>query len=247
MPSAPPPSVVRRRRLVLVGVVAMLVVGLGAWFAYDTLVATEPEKAFALDLPSTTAARVLGESTQAGADEGAAADIAGRWTVAPGSEAGYRIMEDSVGGDNEVTGRTTSVSGTVTFTDDAVTAWDVSVDMASVATGQSMRDGMFRDSIMATGEFPTATFTQDEPVALDSVPEDGAPLSLSVPGTLTLRGVTNPAVAEVEGVLTGDAITVVGTVDVRLADFGIDPPVVPNLITVRDRGMIEFKVVLQRA
>jgi hypothetical protein len=43
------------------------------------------------------------------------------------------------------------------------------------------------------------------------------------------------------------AITVVGTIDVKLADFGIDTPSLPGISTARGSAVVEFKLVLDKS
>ena len=150
-------------------------------------------------------------------------------------------------GETTVTGRTSTVEGSVTLAGGELTATEVVVDLASVASDQPLRDTAFRDTIMKTSEFPTATFRQADAVAIPGSPSATAPTSVEVAGTLELRGTEQPAIATIDAVADGDTITVVGKIEVQLADFGIDPPKIPGLVTVRDAGTIEFKLVLTRS
>ena len=60
-----------------------------------------------------------------------------------------------------------------------------------------------------------------------------------------LKGVERPATASIEGVAADGTITIVGTVEVSLADFGIEPPSIPNVLTARDTALIEFQLFLE--
>lgn len=243
-----------KKPIVLVAVLA--VVGLGAYLAYNNIFATEADEEFSLDSATT------GSTAQSGASDGGAdarsvdgagggseglAALSGTWTVDPTSEAGYRIIEDTPTGEKVVTGRTNSVTGSVTVGAGELTATDVVVDLTGVASDQSLRDTAFRDSIMKTSEFPTATFRQRDAVAIPSTRSAAEPTSVDVAGTLEMRGSEQPATSTIEAVTDGDTITVVGKIDVQLADFGIDPPTIPGLVTVRDTGTIEFKLVLTKS
>lgn len=173
--------------------------------------------------------------------------LSGTWTVGPTSEAGYRIVEDTPTGETTVTGRTSTVEGSVTLGDGELTATQVVVDLASVALDQPLRDTAFRDTIMKTSEFPTATFRQTEAVAIPGSPSATEPTSVEVAGTLDLRGAERPAIATIE------AVTDCGQHDHRRRqDRGAtrrlryQPPKIPGLVTVRDSGTIEFKLVLTK-
>jgi polyisoprenoid-binding protein YceI len=176
--------------------------------------------------------------------DASSADLSGTWVAVAPSEAGYRIVEDGVVGEKVVTGRTTSVTGTVELSPTTLESTEVTVDMASVSSDEPLRDTAFRDQLLDTAQFPTAVFTQAEPVELE-VPDAGQTLEVEVPGTLVLKGVEQPATASIEGVAADGRITIVGTIEVSLADFGIDPPSIPNVLTARDTALVEFQLFLE--
>ena len=230
-------------------VALLVVVGLGGYLVYDNVFSSEADEEFTLDSATTGSTADPGGADDAVDDEAAddLAALSGTWTVGPTSEAGYRIVEDTPMGETTVTGRTSTVEGSVTLGDGELTATEVVVDLASVASDQPLRDSAFRDTIIKTSEFPTATFRQADAVALPDTPSATEPTSVEVAGTLELRGTEQPAIATIDAVADGDTITVVGKIEVQLAEFGIDPPKIPGLVTVRDAGTIEFKLVLTRS
>ena len=226
-------------------VVALLVLGVGGWLAYDNLFSTTADEEFTLDDGTSEQA---GSASGDGAEQsGDLAALSGTWAVGATSEAGYRILEDTPTGEKTVTGRTSTVDGSITLSDGELTATEVTVDLGSVASDQPLRDTAFRDTIMKTAEFPEATFTQDGAVKIAGTLSATDPVSVEVPGTLQLRGKEQPVVTTIDAITDGDTITVVGKVEVQLADFGIDPPKIPGVVTVRESGTIEFKLVLAKA
>lgn len=114
----------------------------------------------------------------------------------------------------------------------------IAVDLASMRTGVDLRDEHMRSPMwLDTGRFPTATFV------LERVePDGGAKLEYdkkvrgTVHGKLTIKGVTKDVSAPVtvglfrtnEGLaklgLTGDILRAKVELEVRLADYGINPP-----------------------
>ena len=230
-------------------VALLVVVGLGGYLVYDNVFSSEADEEFTLDSATTGSTADPGGADDAVDDEAAddLAALSGTWTVGPTSEAGYRIVEDTPMGETTVTGRTSTVEGSVTLGDGELTATEVVVDLTTVASDQPLRDTAFRDTIINTSEFPTASFRQADAVALSGTPSATEPTSVEVAGTLELRGTEQPAIATIDAVADGDTITVVGKIEVQLADFGIDPPKIPGLVTVRDAGTIEFKLVLTRS
>lgn len=114
----------------------------------------------------------------------------GTWTVASGSVVGYRVNEVLFGQSHTAVGRTSSITGSMTLSGTTVTKATFSVDMTTVTSDQSRRDGQFNGRIMDTATYPTATFTLTQPIDLGSIPATGAGKSFKATGQLTLHGVT---------------------------------------------------------
>jgi polyisoprenoid-binding protein YceI len=147
------------------------------------------------------------------------------------------------GQDAEAVGRTPDVTGTLTITGTTVTSTDVVVDMTTVASSESRRDGQFQGRIMDTATFPTASFTLTAPVELPSVPATGEEVTVSVTGDLTVRDVTKSVTFDLTATQTADGIAVNGSIPVVFGDFGIpDPSFGPA--KVQDHGEIEVLRVL---
>src|SRR3712207_3189655 len=150
------------------------------------------------------------------------ADTDGVWTVTDGSTAGYRVDEVLNGADVTVAGTTDRVTGSVEVEGNALTAAEVTVDVASVTTDSGRRDAYFRDNIMDVATHPTATFAVREPVDLPEL--SGAPVTVPVAGELTLAGETRPVQVDLSVVRTPQGVDVSGSIPLTFTDFGIEPP-----------------------
>lgn len=223
---------------VAVGVVAVLAVA-GPWVYIRWIEGDPPDRLTLADATSTSStSAAIGSSTRAG--------IEGTWSVTSGSQAGYRVKEVLFGQDAEAVGRTSDVSGTMTISDTAVTAGSFTVDLTTVSSDQSRRDGQFHNRIMETSQFPKATFTLTEPIDLRGTPAEGAELKASATGDLTVHGVTRSVTFDVSAKRSAGTIAVNGSIPVTFADYDIgDPSFGPA--TVQDRGEIEFLLVLAPA
>jgi polyisoprenoid-binding protein YceI len=183
------------------------------------------------------------------APEGA---LDGEWVVAEGSEFGYRIPEILAGVETEAVGRGTEIAGSFTAAGSEVTAACFVVQVASITSDESMRDGQFTGRIMETSEYPTATFVLTEPIVLDDVPEVGGdPVSAEAAGDLTLHGVTRSVTFEVvvqagEGDGDGVLIGVLGQIPVVFSDYDIDDPSA-GPAQVGDEGTLEFLLAFEQA
>ena len=161
----------------------------------------------------------------------------GTWTVSDGSTAGYRVHEVLNGADVAVAGTTGKVTGSVVIGGGDLTSADVQVDVASIATDKAQRDSYFRDNVMHVDQNPTATFTVDQPV---DVPElSGTPVTVPVPGTLTLAGKTQQVTPQLSVVRTGTGVDLSGSIPVTFGDYGIKAPSL-GFVKVDDQGAVEF-------
>lgn len=175
-------------------------------------------------------------------------DIVGPWTLTGDSVAGYRVVEDFVGGvaDFEAVGRSSEITGDLTIEGTTVTEAEFSIDVASITSDSDQRDGQFRGPILNATEFPTSDFVLTSPIELGDVPEDGEVVSVDATGTLTLRDATVEVTFPLEASLVGTEVQVAGSIDVLFSDWGIDNPSNP-FVEVRDEGVVEFSLFFEKA
>ncbi len=226
----------RRRWIVLtlaaVVVVVALVTG-GSW-VYARLVAAPAPPPLALETPTAVPSN----------DPDVPLALAGTWQVSEGSQAGYRIGEVLTGTSLDVVGRTTDVSGSVTLTDDALSAVDVVVQTAAIATDESARDAYFRRAL-DTSTYPEATFSATGAVDVAALSTATEPISVEVPGALTIRDRTVDVTAVLQVQRMQDGLQAVGSIPVRLTDLGLDAPDL-GFVTVNGEGSVEFLLELTR-
>ena len=216
--------------------------------------AESPEASEAPDEPSAGAADP-GADDDAGSGDALSA-VAGAWTVdttigdfdfeqATGSFAGFRVDEELTIGEVTAVGRTGEVSGFIQIGAGGLEAAEITVDMSTIESDRPLRDGRTRQAL-GTDQFPTATFVLTEPVALPADAADGAAFSLEAAGELTVKGVANPAVFALDAQLVDDVIVVVGSTEVTFADYGVQAPSAPIVVSVEDHGIIEFQLLFTR-
>jgi polyisoprenoid-binding protein YceI len=228
-------SALRRPRTWIIGVPIVVLAALVAGpFVYINFIQGDAPDRLTLDDTTTD-----GEPT---ASEASTASIDGSWVVADGSQAGYRVAEVLVGQDAEAVGRTTDVTGQLLIAGTTIDAATFEVDMTTVSSDEGRRDNQFRDRIMDTATYPTATFELTEPIELAAVPDELEEVTATVTGELTLRGVTNEVTFELTARRNGDTIEVNGAIPIGFADYDI-PDVSFGPATVGDTGEIEFLLV----
>jgi len=78
------------------------------------------------------------------------------------------------------------------------------------------------------------------------VPETGAAVTLEVPASMTIKGVTRDVIAKVDVQRAGDTIIAAGSVPVTWTDFGVTPPDFAGFVKVEPTGTIEFLINLAK-
>ena len=143
---------------------------------------------------------------------------------------GNRIQFESKAPLETVTGTTDKVSGMISLDPadlGAGVSAAISVDAASIKTGNGMRDGHMRDNHLQTKEFPEIKFTLDN-FALEGALQPGVARSCTVTGEFALHGVTHTISLPVEVTYipsdTVKKIRVAGHFSVSLADYNIPRP-----------------------
>ena len=79
------------------------------------------------------------------------------------------------------------------------------------------------------------------------MPADGQTISVTATGELTLHGVTKTVQVPIEARLSGDVVTVAGSIAIAFADYGIDPPSSFIVLSVEDHGTMEFQLHFRKA
>jgi len=222
----------RRRhwwRWILGGVAVLLVLLIGGVAAAIKL---QPSPA-PLALPSGTPAAPSGP-------------LAGRWQVAVGSAAGFRVQETVIGMSNEVGGNTNAVTGTAVLGGDRITSGSFGINLTMITVG-GKKQPQFAASLDA-GRYPDATVTLARPVPVSAAFAAGRTATMTAPAELTLRGTTRPVIVTITARRDGAALQAAGTIPVTLANWGIKPPTGFGPIgSLAGQGTAEFVLVLHRA
>jgi polyisoprenoid-binding protein YceI len=236
---------VRRLKWIIALPLAALLLALGGTWAYINVLQDDAPARLTLEgnvsdnVPATSA-------TTAAASATAPASFDGTWVAASGSQAGYRVKEVLFGQSTEAVGRTSNVDGALTISGTTVESAAISIDLASVASDESRRDGQFRGRIMNVSQYPTATFTLKSPIDLGTLPADGATVTVPATGELTLHGTKKTVTVDVTAKRSGGTISVNGTIPVVFADYGIPNPSF-GPASVEDHGEIEFLVTFTKS
>ncbi len=191
---------------------------------------------------ATAAAAVAGDDGERG--------LEGAWRLVEGGDSfvGYRVREELVGiGAKTAVGRSGVVTGTLEFDGSAITAASFEADLTRLESDDSRRDRALRGRGIETAVFPTATFVLSAPIAVGDAPGEGVAVAATAVGELTLHGVTRTVEIALEGQLSDGLVVVVGSTEIEFSDYDIVPPSAPIVLSIEDRGVMEFQLIFERA
>jgi polyisoprenoid-binding protein YceI len=213
--------------------------------------------------PASASSASAGASTSSSAaapsaaQAGASGAFDGTWNVDTSigsfsdfssSFVGYRVAENLANvGSATAVGRTPKVDGSLTLQGTTITAAKITADLTALQSDKPMRDGQLSHQGLETSQFPTGTFELATPIQLPSQPADGATWNVTAQGELTLHGVTKDVSIPLQAKLSGGVVTVVGSLEIVFADYGMTPPQSMMVLSVADHGTLELQLHLRHA
>ncbi len=115
------------------------------------------------------------------------------------------------------------------------------VQMNTLVTNQAPRDKWIREDGPNFNAHPVASFKATAIQGAPAAYTDGAEVNFKLAGDLTVHEQTKPVTFDVKAKLAGDTLTGVATTQLRMSDFGIEPPNFANTLTVADAFGIEVQ------
>ena len=227
----------KKPSLVVIGVIVLAALFAGAYFTlFDT------------DSPAKLSLETKG-STSAAPPTG---DLAGTWTVADGSIAGYRVREKlaQLPAPSDAVGRTAAITGQMTMTDRggaySASNANFTVDVTQLESNQDKRDNRIRTMGLETETFPLATFAAAGPIGIPEDALNGKLVTVPVDGDLMLHGVTKRVSIPLEVQRNGVQVKIAGHYQFPWSDFGMTAPSVPPFVSVTGNPTLEFSVVMSK-
>jgi polyisoprenoid-binding protein YceI len=191
-------------------------------------------------------------ATAAPASSGAASGARTFTIVSEQSEASYEVQEQFLSRDlpNQAIGKTNAVAGEFQFSLDGKPSGKVTkitVDLSKLTSDESRRDNRIRTQWLESNKYPNAIFTSTDAQGLPESYTEGQDVSFKLTGDMTIRDVTKPVTFDVTGKLVGDTITGSATTQILMKDFGIDPPNIAGMLTVKDGVTVKLNFTAKEA
>jgi len=115
-------------------------------------------------------------------------------------------------------------------------------NLQSLKSDDDRRDGQLQRQAIQTSQFPEATFNLTSPIELGTLPADGQTITATATGELTLHGVTRTVEVSIEARVSGDVVTVAGSIAIQFADYDIERPTSFVVLSIEDHGIVEFQL-----
>ncbi len=239
------PSRKRTALLVLSGVATLIVAVF--LLVYFVIFPTSSPKPFKLASTPTNPADTTSSATASTGGE------SGRWIVASGSQAGYRVREKLafLPAQSDAVGRTSSITGAAQLSESGrtitITSASFNVAVNTLTSDRSMRDEKIHEIGLESNRYPTATFVSSAPVSLAKSAVAGHVTRVPVTGVFTIHGTSKSRTLPVEFTLSGSTLEAAGSLTFPWSEFGMSAPSIGGFVNVTEHATMEFDLRLQRA
>lgn len=123
----------------------------------------------------------------------------------------------------------------------------IMIDISQFSSDSDRRDNAIRERWLESASFPMAEFTVTSIEGLPAQYSDGQEVTLQITGDLKVRDGVRPTTFETVGKIEGDTMSGKATAQVKMTDFGFEPPSILGILNAEDDVLIEFDFVARRA
>ena len=165
-------------------------------------------------------------------------ELQGGLRPASGSFVGYRVNETLIGvGLNAAVGRTSAVKGAAAVAAGRIVAARFEIETGTLRSDEARRDETMRFRGLETDRYPKAGFVLTAPATLAA--------RFAARGRLTLHGRTRPVTVRLQSRRDGAGVDLAGSTPIEFSDYGMEPPSVAGVASVRDHGKLEVRLRLR--
>ena len=118
----------------------------------------------------------------------------------------------------------------------------ITVDLRDLKSDSEQRDDFIKRSVMQTQRYPYATFSPTGAQGLPNPLPTNGNATFTLVGQMTAHGVTKEQTWDVTAQRSGNQLTGTATTSFKFADFGMQAPRVPMVLSVVDEIRLEVKL-----
>jgi polyisoprenoid-binding protein YceI len=218
----------------------------------EAAAATAPTEAAATEpteMPAVAPAADAATTAPTEAAQTDAASTAQRYLIVPTeSEVRYEVAETFLRDNRLATaiGVTQEIEGAITVDPENPqnsTIGVITIDISAFTSDEDRRDQAIRDRWLESATYPIATFEPTEITGLPETYTEGDELSFQVTGDMTVRETTNPVTFDVTAQVMDGELVGTATTDIKMTDFGFDPPDIAGILRAEDDVRLIFDFV----
>jgi polyisoprenoid-binding protein YceI len=167
--------------------------------------------------------------------------------ITTGTKARYKVTEQLAGISfpSDAVGTTEAITGAIIVNPDGTIAPEskLTVDLKSLTSDQSMRDGYIQQRTLETEKFPTLVIVPKRAVGLPAPLPAGqqAQAGFQLIVDMTLHGVTKETTWNVVATFGNASVGGRATTTVQFADFNMTKPTLARLLSVDDKIQLEIE------
>ena len=158
------------------------------------------------------------------------------WTVSDKSKATVRVREQlaSLNLPSDAVLVASGAKGAFDLNADGtfVAGSQITFDVSSLTSDSPQRDNFVKQSVLASRQFPTATFVPSKTTGLTLPLASNGHLAFKLAGTLTIHGTAKDVTFDVDATRNGSSLTATATLSptVKFEDFGMSQPAAPGRV-----------------
>jgi polyisoprenoid-binding protein YceI len=179
-----------------------------------------------------------------------AATSAAAWTVTDKSKATVRVREQLVGVSlpSDAVLTATGAAGSFQLNADGTFApgSKITVDLRTLESDNSNRDGFIKNDTIRVRQFPTAEFVPTKTSGLTVPLQSSGTFTFKLAGNMTMRGMTKEVTFDVQARRDGSDLnaTVTANPSWKFGDFGMTAPAVPfRVVSIVDEIRVAIDLV----
>ena len=165
--------------------------------------------------------------------------------VSGANEARYRVREElaNLPAPIDAVGKTQQVSGAIVLdkSGKVVPAQSkITINLASLTSDESRRDGFIQRRTLETSQFPNAIFTVTEITGLPAALPNEGDHTFMLTGELTIKDVTKPVSWDVTASFSPQEVTGSANTSITFEQFELDKPSVLIVLSLADTLKLEI-------